>query len=260
MAESTMTNNSSTEKLEIIFKRLINGEKIPVYEINSIIENCHDVFVDPQYIDSLIETGSELLLSEDFWCSVVDAITADSLSEKAISFLYRHKIAVIRMCHQRLPKKWLIKYSEFDDEPLYILADRYIQESDKCFAEFVMKYVLNSEPIYRYLTKHVTYSSKWKTLVFLGMHSENCKIRTFAKDCSDIFQIGISVDAEQIRSAYEEHKRDPEWLLSIAANPNTPLDVLKDLNSISQIQQAKKIRMAAKQTIDLNLTIQKMHK
>lgn len=252
MDTGAITNEYNTDRLEDIFKRLSNGEHISISEIDSIAGICHDISIDAKYIDSFIESDSELILNEEFWCSILDVITVESLSEKTINFLYKHEIAVIRMSHKNLPDKWLVKYSIYDDEPLYKLADRYMKESDdKSFAEFVVKYALNSESLFAYLAKYVTYSSKWEVLTFLGMQSENCNIRTFAKDCVDIFEIGISVDAEQIRSAYDEHKRDPEWLLSIAANPNTPLDILKDLSGISQIQLAKKIRISANETIKL---------
>lgn len=258
MATGTIANEYSTDILEDVFKRLSNGDHIPISTIKSSVEICNDVFIDPKYIDSFIDSGSELILNEEFWSSVLGVITAESLSEKTINFLYKHEISVISMCHKNLPEKWMIKYSEFDDEPLYKLADRYMQESDdESFAKYVMKYAVNSEPIYEYLAKYVPYSSKWKTLIYLGMHCENYKIRIFAKDCFDIFQIGISVDAEQIRSAFEEHKEDPEWLLSIATNPNTPSDILKDLSSISQIRLAKKIRIAANETINLKQTLLK---
>lgn len=258
MATGTITNEYSTDRLEDVFKRLSNGEHISITEIDSIVGVCHDIFIDSKYIDSFVESDSEMILNEEFWCSILGVIAAESLSEKTINFLYKHEIAVISMCHKNLPDEWLIKYSVYDDEPLYKLADRYMKESDdKSFAKFVVKYALNSESLFGYLVKYVTYSSKWKALTFLGMQSENYNIRTFAKDCVDIFQIGISVDAEQIRSAYEMHKKDPDWLLSIAKNPNTSLDILKDLSSISHIQLAKRIRMAANETISLKQTFLK---
>jgi excinuclease ABC subunit C len=68
------------------------------------------------------------------------------------------------------------------------------------------------------------------------------------KNAEKVFMY-FSKDKDELRSLYNSHTRDSRWLISLADNINTPVDILKQLKDIAEIKNSYKIRKKAKETL-----------
>lgn len=259
--DTDIKNGTCAENLSIFLKEITKGADLSlslfqnacnIFFENTLYDNCKLIKIDPEIIDSLIESGNQLTMNNDFWCSLIHVISEKSLSNKAIGFLFRKRFAVMEMSRKNLSDYWLKKYSEFSLEPLRTLGGRYIhEEDDRNFVDYAMKYAVKSEQLYAYLIECVPNSLKLRKLLFIGIHCKNERIQTLAKERTEIIRIGMSDNVEEIQSAFHVHSKDAGWLLSIAGNPYTPPDILDQLCNTSTETLDKDIQQTARDTIEL---------
>ena len=216
-------------------------------------QNCNQITVDSLLLSNVILAMDHNPQKEDFWESLIPYLSSDSFNDSSLSYFYQNELGSIPLCHKQLPDKWLIKYSTFDDEPLFTLADRY--RCDDCskskFVRFIETYVVERINLYEYMVTTYPYGEKWKLLIALGAKSCNFAIRKIANDHLACFMLSNTHDTEKIKEAYENHKADSMWLLSIAENPATPLDILQEMTSVSSIKFAQRIRNISSEMIKL---------
>ena len=148
-----------------------------------------------------------------------------------------------------MPESWLRKYAAIDEDTLYCLADQSVQKPDEDFMQFVKEYAMHSPSIFQYLLEITKTPDKWKKLLFLGQLSGNQEIRDISEIEYEIKHASLSKDKDELRSLYNSHTRDSRWLISLADNINTPVDILKQLKDIAEIKNSHKIRKKAKETL-----------
>lgn len=216
-------------------------------------QNCDQITVDALLLNNVILAMDHNFLKEDFWESLIPHLSSGSFDDRSLSYFYQNQLASIPLCHKQLSDKWLIKYSAFDDEPLFTLADRYRHEdcSKSKFVHFIEAYVVERINLYEYMVGTYPYGEKWKLVIAWGAKSCNSAIRKIANDHLACFILSNTHDTEKIKEAYENHKTDGMWLLSIAENPVTPLNILQEMTSVSGIKFAQRIRNISSEMIKL---------
>lgn len=230
-----------------------SNRSISIDEITEIIgDGSDDIPADK--MEKLLDINFDNILNEDFWELVLDAVSDESLSDRMIRFLYDNDLAVISMCHKHLPDKWLIKYSEFDEEPLYIMADRNLHNDEEVFMQFIKDHAIYNENVFQYLIDRLRNSPRWKRMLIFGANCGLENIESISTAELQMFEISISSDVDRIREAYETHLENSKWLLRIAENPNTPADILKELTLIKQISLARQIRLKSSETLKIVLS------
>lgn len=243
--------------VESFINNLIERKDVNIDDIDTFYD-LDNVNIDPDKIDAITEMNTDFLKSDAFWDPLISVLHEKSLSEKTIHFLYRNELAVTAMCHKKLPDKWLRRYARFDEEPLYIMADRYMKCDDAESDRFIMEFAIRSENIFEYMLDHLEFSTKWEKMIFAGVHYGNSEIKARALLEMKLFEIKNTVDEDLIRNAYELHSNEGNWLLCIASNLNTPMNILENLQKIQNIKHAKMIRSKCRETLRVIIQLENM--
>lgn len=247
MSETDKSNNVID-----LFNSLCYGNTDPE-NIIMAIQDYDEITIDKLLLNKVISIIDQNTQKIDFWESLIPYLSSDSFNDSSLAYFFQNNLGSIAMCHKPLPDEWLLKYSAFDDEPLFILADRY--RDDDCskskFIHFVENYVITHANLYEYMVENYPYGEKWKLAVALGAKCCDSTIRKTANDQLECFTISNTHDIERIKEAYDNHKTDAQWLLSIAGNPATPLSILHEMAGISGVKFAKKIRNLSSNMIAL---------
>lgn len=235
--------------MENILNSILMNKPASIDEIIEEIGEKKDIVIPAEMLETLIDKNVDIIWNEEFWEIILDVVSEKSLSNRTIRFLYDNKFAAIAMCHKQLPDKWLKKYSEYDDEPLFILADRSMQRDDNTFMKFVKEYAVYNESVFQYIIDVLPYSEKWKKMIFFGSVCGVDRIRFISMEALELFEISLSANVDQIREVLDAHSNDGKYLLKIAENPNTPIDLLEKLTSVKNVGLAKQIRMKSSETL-----------
>ena len=247
-----MSGTDNSKNVIDLFNSLCSGNA-DLDEIIMAIQNYDEITIDKLLLNKVISIIDQNTQKKDFWESLIPYLSSDSFNDNSLAYFFQNDLGSIAMCHKQLSDEWLLKYSAFDDEPLFILADRY--RSDDCskskFINFIETYVIKHANLYEYIVENYPYGEKWKLTVILGAKCCDSTIRKTANDQLECFTISNTHDIERIKEAYENHKSDAQWLLGIAGNPATPLDILHEMAGISGVKFAKKIRILSSEMIAL---------
>lgn len=222
-------------------------------DIIMAIQNYDEITIDKFLLNQVISTIDQNTQKKVFWESLIPYLSSDSFDDNSLAYFFQNDLGSIAMCHKQLPDEWLLKYSVFDDEPLFILADKYrgADCTKSKFIHFIETYVIKHANLYKYIVENYPYGEKWKLTVVLGAKCCDSTIRKTANDQLECFTISNTHDIDRIKEAYENHKSDAQWLLAIAGNPATPLDILHKMEGISEVKFAKKIRNLSSEMIAL---------
>ena len=200
-------------------------------------------------INELIERADN---SDEYWENIIDCSETEFIDEYLFEYLYKNNICLEKLAHLQLNDKHLKKLSADYEEAFITLAVRYFVSENYSILEFIQllkecKYKSVFEILY-FITDNLTE----KLTVVNHIISENRHLSTEFKVYSNKLyrsKLLMFSDKEKILTdAFEEN--EPEYMLSLSKNINTPEYILNKLTSISGIKYASKIRNNSRKTLE----------
>lgn len=222
-------------------------------EIRKITENYTgiDLMVDEDLIKKWIGIYENREQEEQFWDLMIPIISEKSFTDNLLDYFLNRKISCISLAHKELPDKWLKKLIVFDDAALYQLVVRYYTDENICsynFVDIARRYIISSIDIFSYLNE-LYRSSKQTLLLHLGRLSSDKQVYDYANNYIKAMRFKYCTDINEISTEYENNKENVALLLTLAENILTPMDILYDIEKITNIKYAAKIRKIARETI-----------
>ena len=247
-----MNETDNSKELIDLFISLCSGHT-DLGHILLAVQNYDIISIDNLLLNQVISIIDHDARKNVFWDALLPHLSSDSFNDDSLAYFYQNKLGIMAMCHKPLPDEWLLKYSIFDDEPLYILTDRYCNNdySNRQFVQFIETYILSRPKLYEYVLEYFTYGEKWKIAIILGTRCSDFAIKKAANDHLECLFISNTHNTEKIVEAYEKHRADSQFLISIAENPATPCYILHELAKVSGIKYAHKIRKLSTEMLAL---------
>lgn len=196
---------------------------------------------------SLLDKSAEY----DRWDYIIKNLDVEIIDKYLFDYLYKNNICLETLAHMKLNDKHLKKLSADYEEAFITLAIRY----------FVSDYYSVSELIN--LLKECKQESVFENLYSLsdGLTEKITAVNyviSESKYLSDDFKaysdklyyskvLMFSNDKNMLIHAFEEN--EPEYMLSLSKNINTPEYLLNKLTGISKIKYASKIRNNSRETL-----------
>lgn len=193
------------------------------------------------------------------WENIVMEIPYEVLSDEVITHLYRNHIADIELAHLPLSDKWLRKYSKYDDEAAINLGKRMYSDgrySALTFFEFLSEYRNNGRVLEILLRSSMVDFAKANALMMICDASNDEYIKGLSENVRKYVQISFTTDIELIEKMYSE-QQNPNVLLAISQNANTPEPILSELMKIRKMKDASVIRANATNTLKIKKILQK---
>lgn len=191
--------------------------------------------------------------------NIVMEIPWELLSDEVIAYLYSNHIADIELAHLPLSDKWLRKYSKYDDEAAINLGIRMFSDwrySALTFFEFVSEYRNNGRVLGILLRSSMADFAKVNALLMICDASNDEYIKGLSENARKYVQVSFTTDIELIEKMYSE-QQDPNVLLAISQNANTPEPILNELTNLRKIKDASAIRLNAANTLKIKKKLQK---
>lgn len=210
--------------------------------------------IESYLLDELCAVKHTAADRNEFWETIVPMISPNSFSEKLLSYLYSERIAIMELCHKEWSDKWLEKFAEFDDAPLYTLIKRYFLEnkySEEQFIRMAKKHIISNDHLFAYILDMYPFSGKLLRLLQLGMLHGEKKVQDLVESYLNAVRCATTVSPIEIANIYEKYKTDFRVLLGVASNPFSPMDILQTLTRISDCKKAKEIRIRSARTLSV---------
>ncbi|MDE6665883.1 MAG: hypothetical protein K2K14_06830 [Ruminococcus sp.] len=196
---------------------------------------------------SLLDKSAEY----DSWDYIIKNLDAEFIDEYLFDYLYKNNICLETLAHMKLNDKHLKKLSADYEEAFITLAIRYFVSDDYSVSELIN------------LLKECKQESVFENLYSLsdGLTEKITAVNyviSESKYLSDDFKaysdklyyskvLMFSNDKNMLIHAFEEN--EPEYMLSLSKNINTPEYLLNKLTGISKIKYASKIRNNSRETL-----------
>ena len=247
-------NEASLEELS----KLLNDE----FSLEEYIESTGLIYVDKDTLLSIKDRIMGLEFEKRFWEETLPYIDVNSLNERLLNYLIDKNIADSILGHMPLPDRYLWKLADKMEESAITLGKRmYIGEKYTCeeFEDFLNKFIDNHwlfDSLLLIEPGHGEKNNKLIRTLFRKTQYKDLK-RTVIKS---VISNKIK-HTEKIVIIYKYYRTmEPEYLLSIAQNPITPVEILERLTKIEKVKYANKIRCCAKdnlQSRNKNICIEK---
>lgn len=202
------------------------------------------------YMDTINVKMDEKNKDEQMWDEILECINPDEVSDDFFEYLLSNEISIMTLCHMKLKDEWLFKLVDYDDEPIYTLAERYYLGNEytiRDFISFYKKYLMKQPNICLWLLQIEATDDKKKLLQYLNnYYQSSCDavrkalLGEYVKNC---------MDSEEIENIYYQHIHEGVVLVAIAGNLYTPLEILSELTYASGVQFASKIRKCSRETL-----------
>jgi hypothetical protein len=232
-----------------VFKMCEDFDESETVSLNSELQN--------KLKNRLITNPSQ----EYIWDYLLSIMNPCELSEDVFRYLIKNRISLLTLCHMQLPDEWLTELIEYDDAPVYTLAERYYL-SDKYssldFLKFYNQYLQGRDEVSLHLLDFYGKSDKRGLLISLCSNNEKFEDTEKLQWHRVADRVKGLTSSEEIRSIYKEYKTVGVILFEIASNYFTPKEILLELVSVKGILYANKIRKNSEKTLKLKqLTEQK---
>lgn len=190
--------------------------------------------------------------NQDFdWEDYVESLDFSEIGEDTIDFLITERLGLIALSHKDLSEKALFSLSKLGyEEALFTLGKKLSVDptvSDEDFARFLENFCDNFGLFFQLLEYGTLLPNRKAVLIETGRKSKNNELSEYISDISLADMAASACEEYLIRSAFE--RREYHALLAIAANPNTPKDILEDLIHCSDIKFSKRIRKLSRENL-----------
>ena len=210
------------------------------------------ISLNPRLQNELLTRLAENKLEEEVWDTLLPMLSPDEIADAVFDHLLQNKLSLLTLCHMPLQDEWLLKLTAYDDAPLHTLAKRYYLSdaySASDFARFYDRYLRSREDIALHLLD--IYGNVCKRSLLIRLCSENSafayKEELLWHSVAD--RVRSLTDSTEIAPLYREYRNAGTVLAAIAANSFTPEEILRELQNVKGIANAKKVRKNAANTL-----------
>lgn len=198
-------------------------------------------------------------LEEAVWDRLLVMISPNELSEDVFNYLIQNGISVLLLCHMQLQDKWLMKLIEFDEAPLYTLAERYYLSDNYSSLDFLQlynKYLRKRDDLCLHLLDIYRVADKRGLLIYLCSNNGDFEYKERLQWYRAADQVRGLTNSADITSIYKEYQKVGIVLTEIALNFFTSDEVLLELLSVKGITNANRIRESSENTLRLKRMVE----
>ncbi len=219
-----------------------------IFEINKL--KSENRINNSQLLHQLISFLHDNEEKEEFWNSLIFFIDPKAIDTRCFEYFVQYNVALEKLSHLKLEDEQLkVLAPKFDEACITFMMRLYNDSySDEEFYEFIS--TCKNEYAFKYILsvpKQMNYKKQKLYDVIKNRNdlSEKLKAFAFKQYNSDILK-----NTDNISYIIEFFtKMEPEYLLSISKNINTPINILENLKIIQGVKYASIIRKNSLETL-----------